>query len=146
MKNSTFIIFAFITLFSCRTIKQKSEQVAYRKEQTLSNWRMQQEERFHYIDSSGHYWYFRTDTTFYYHPDSGLQARRGTLSFWKQQWNTEYRSSSKDSSHSERSINETYSIWKKYVNKSNAYIIVFIVLLAATIFLLFLIRRRGFFV
>lgn len=32
-------------------------------------------------DSSFRYWYFKTDTTFVYHPDSGLMGREGTLIF-----------------------------------------------------------------
>lgn len=32
----------------------------------------------HY-DSAGRYWYFRSDSLFYYHPDSGLYAYRGAL-------------------------------------------------------------------
>ena len=37
-------------------------------------------------DSSSRYWFFRTDTTFYFHPDSGLFAKGGRLwlqEFWR---------------------------------------------------------------
>ncbi|MFD2556705.1 hypothetical protein [Sphingobacterium tabacisoli] len=35
------------------------------------------------LDSSNRGWFFRSDTAFYYHPDSGLYARNGILSFWE---------------------------------------------------------------
>lgn len=124
MKNSRLIIILIpilgisFSFFGCRTFKHKSKQTEYNKEQTFSNWRIQQEDKLHYVDSSGRYWFFHSDTTFYFHPDSGLLAGRGNLSFWEQQRKAEYRSSSTDSSHNKQSVIEKYSVWEKYVKRA----------------------------
>ena len=48
-------------------------------DKTLYQGRIISRQLFRQQDSTNRYWMFRTDTTFYFHPDSGLYAQGGRL-------------------------------------------------------------------
>lgn len=60
---------------ACRTVKNRAE--SNKREISLesqsSNWSWQ-----HY-DSAGRFWYYQSDSPFYYHPQQGLYGQQGFL-------------------------------------------------------------------
>ncbi|WP_164108030.1 MULTISPECIES: hypothetical protein [Sphingobacterium] len=83
------------------------------------------------IDSSGRYWTFRSDSAFYYYPDSGLLTRQGLLSLWENKVQKQAWMAVMDSSHTEALNKVKLSIWKSYYRKvkDSEWTVVFGVLL-----------------
>src|SRR5690606_36870631 len=84
-KNSMkhYIIVTIVLLAcSCRSIQQRSSNMLHSDRTTYQD-RITAGQLFRQQDSSNRYWSFRTDTTFYFHPDSGLYAKGGKL--WLQE-------------------------------------------------------------
>jgi hypothetical protein len=74
MKAILYITLA-VLLYSCGLVKDR--QTAAQKSMSEDNSRT--ELQWAYADSSGRYWQYRSDSTFYYHPDRGLYAAGGEL-------------------------------------------------------------------
>ncbi len=82
MKFLAYII-VIILICSCRMTKE-SRTRSYLA--TAHQYAQEEQHRTHLFrqqDSSNRYWMFRTDTAFYFHPDSGLYASGGRL--WLQE-------------------------------------------------------------
>ncbi|NGM63409.1 hypothetical protein G5B30_15975 [Sphingobacterium sp. SGG-5] len=73
-----YLILTTILLCSCRSVKQRSNSILHHDKATYQN-KTSAQQWFWQQDSTSRYWSFRTDTTFYFHPDSGLYASGGTL-------------------------------------------------------------------
>ncbi|WP_437918083.1 hypothetical protein [Sphingobacterium sp. LRF_L2] len=78
MKTIT-ITLIIILLFSCRTYKEKVQQES--RSTTLTEESKTVQHRYQWLqqDSQNRQWYFWTDSTFTYHPDSGLRATSGFI-------------------------------------------------------------------
>lgn len=111
------VIISLMLIFSCRTVKEKNEQFNYQREQTYTNWQRQQAQGFQISDSTGRYWSFRTDSAFYYHPDSGLRALSGALVLWEKSLLKQVWSSKLDSSRTEVLTHEKLNTWSRYYRK-----------------------------
>lgn len=116
-KNLIYTFFIFCTIVSCRTVKEKNEQLDYQREQSYSNWQRQQAQLFQFTDSAGRYWIFQSDTTFGYHPDSGLRASSGTLGLWEHSVQKQVWSSTLDSNRTEVRASEKINSWSQYYRK-----------------------------
>jgi len=69
----------FPLLYSCK-LYQSERKEALREEQTQSNYKQQLDIWYSgQRDSQSRYWYFWTDSSFRFHPDSGLVGRNGQL-------------------------------------------------------------------
>lgn len=79
MKHISISIFVLIILLtlSCRISKHRLEE----KRATQEVFRSESQEWQQYLqqDSTVRYWYFGSDTVFYFHPDSGIWAQSGWL-------------------------------------------------------------------
>ncbi|WP_164126438.1 hypothetical protein [Sphingobacterium luzhongxinii] len=84
MKTKILYFLLLTVCFGCKVNKEKSErlqegrQMQSRLESTTS-WT-----QFHSQDSSLRYWYYRGDSTFFFHPDIGLWSRAGELRYGEQ--------------------------------------------------------------
>lgn len=81
MKPTALLLTGIALCSACRSTK---EQVSHlnsefdgdsRSYQSLYTW--------HNVDSTGRYWQYSGDTSFYYHPDSGFYAHSGTFQLYE---------------------------------------------------------------
>ena len=116
----------FYASLGCRTTKEKTTQQSYEREQAYTYQQHKYTEAFGWIDSSGRYWTFHSDSAFYYHPDSGLRARQGLLSLWENKVQKQAWTSVMDSNNTEVLVQEQYSLWKNYYRnaKDSKWIII----------------------
>src|SRR5690606_13847887 len=78
-----YVLFTFLLLAgACRSVHEWSSSRLHRHIQA-SQRQVRVVELFRQQDSSNRYWSFHTDTTFYFHPDSGLHADGGLLLLWE---------------------------------------------------------------
>lgn len=73
-------IFGILTLYSCSTSKRRYRQErSY--EQLANTSEISRQQQYLIKDANRRYWSIFTDSIFYFHPDSGLWARGGYMSF-----------------------------------------------------------------
>ncbi|SKB65015.1 hypothetical protein SAMN05660841_01694 [Sphingobacterium nematocida] len=118
MKNSTIIthitLVILFTFSSCRTVKEKTTQQSYEREQAYTHWQHKYTEAFGWMDSTGRYWSFSTDSAFHYHPDSGIYAKQGLLSFWEDKLQKQVWTSIIDSNYTGAVVQQQHNLWKTY--------------------------------
>lgn len=105
---------------ACRSTKFQREQFSTDRQQSYAVWQNGQSEVFDFTDSTGRYWYLKTDSAFHYHPDSGLQGRQGVLALWESRVQREGRAMQADSSLIEARLEEAYSGWSRNISKWKA--------------------------
>lgn len=109
--NFIIILFTVLSNSSCRSNKESSyTQSRYEtlvQGQTFQHW--------HHYDSTLRYWYYQSDSAFYFHPDSGLYASSGWLAVGEQSSKYNFGQVSRDSSfylHSQQSAEQEKSVTK----------------------------------
>lgn len=78
----------------CRTHKEGS--YAQNRQEVLLNG--QSFVQWHHSDSTTRYWYYQNDSSFYFHPDSGLFGTSGWLAVRESQFRSQHVESRKDTS------------------------------------------------
>ena len=148
MKNSKIIILitliSFFTFSSCRTLKEKAEQQQSMVQKHYTETQSRQAAMSQWWDSTGRYWYFTTDSAFYYHPDSGLYAAQGMLSMSESNLQVQRQELLLDSIYTVTAQQESYNVWKTYyrrVTDSMWTILLVVVVLLGCSFLFKRIRR-----
>lgn len=102
---------------ACRSTKFKREQFSADRQDSYVESQNRQWELFDYMDSTGRYWYLKTDSAFYYHPDSGLWGKQGAIALWESRVKRKGGSRQADSSYAERLLEEQYSGKSSYFKK-----------------------------
>lgn len=125
----------FYAILSCRTIKEKTTQQAYEREEAYTHRQHTYTEAFGWVDSTWRYWSFRTDSAFHYHPDSGIYAKQGLLSLWENKLQKQTWTATTNSNNTEAEIQEQYGLWKTYYRdiKDSKWMVLIVILLILTV-------------
>ncbi|MFD2557180.1 hypothetical protein [Sphingobacterium tabacisoli] len=141
----TIITFSILFTFSsCRTLKQKTFEQESMIQKQYTGVQSRQAAMSEWWDSTGRYWFFSTDSAFYYHPDSGLYATQGMLSMSESNLQVHRQELLLDSIHTVTAQQESYNVWKTYyrrVTDSRWTILLVVVVLLGCGFLFKRIRR-----
>ncbi|MFD2554734.1 hypothetical protein [Sphingobacterium tabacisoli] len=82
--NKTIYFLLLTVCFGCKVNKEKSERLQEDRQARSSLESTTSWTQFNSQDSSLRYWYYRGDSTFFFHPDLGLWSRSGELAYSEQ--------------------------------------------------------------